>query len=276
MTHPAPAAHGHKRADRRRLLAIGAAGLLGLLLVVYLRSKAAPAAGASGSGEYYDSAGNLYDANGNLIQAAPNSSSSDLGGGDLGGGGGTSLSGGTVPDTTDLGGTSDFTSAGAGDLSGLVSALEAISASAPDVAGADTPPPPPNVYVTVTPTPQPPATTGGGGGAGAGAASNVASVVKLANGATLTTLTTGKQIEQAAGKTPYVVKSAPGEAAPAPHVAAPAAAHATAAHAAATVAASAPAITSAPSPAELATRTQKLITEGAAMDKVLVHGAVAQ
>lgn len=185
-----------------------------------LAYKAFHGSGASATAGYTtDANGNVYDADGNLVASAPQPPS-QVGLGDGGGGGVTTIpvdggSGGTT-DTSNADTLAAFTSLATGAFgtvgdiaSGAVGALGDIgteqaaslgavaqelansqsavvgSLASPAVTSKTT-------VVASTPTPKPPRT--------------VVSVKTLKNGAILTTYSDGHEVEQAPGKSPYVVK----------------------------------------------------------------------
>lgn len=162
--------------------------------------------GGGTGGEYYDSAGNLYDANGNLIQAAnvPGNNGYPTTPVDTGGGGAGMAPASPTLDSSYLDAVNNAFEMGAqagqyasGALGGtyLGTAPNEGNASQPvknDAKPTASPVPP-------IPIPAPSDVHG-----------NISSVKRLLNGATLTTLAGGRQIEQAPGKTAYVVNKGAG------------------------------------------------------------------
>ena len=162
------------------------------------------------SGEYYDAYGNLYDSNGNLIQAAqtPQDQTGAVTPVDTSGAGAgvppVDSSGGNapIPPTLDQ---SYLDSIDAAYLAGAAAGSGALGGTylgtAPSEGNASQAIHP-GVAVVSRPlisVPEPSPVNAG-----------ISSSKKLLNGATLTTLAGGRQIEQAPGKTAYVVKAGTG------------------------------------------------------------------
>lgn len=211
---------------------IGGGGAL-IAYKLYSSHSSSSSTAATDGGDYYDAQGNLYDSNGNLIQAADNTSSDSYDsspptiGGNSGGGGTytdpTSVPGGGSAYSMDGGSlgqspTIDESGYAAADAAYATlgtyasNALGQLALQPAAIAGATTVATTPDG--TTTPASLSGATFSDPGNTSPAVIAKTPAVKNaitsstiLANGATLTTYSNGREVEQAPGKSAYTVKA---------------------------------------------------------------------